>query len=105
MARYHLDPRDAGSGKAPSLVVAERKLGHGDWYWITLAPPQKHGPFATVDEALRAARIAAGLGDVPEKPCKDFLRTDAGPFNNFPITHPGRMQCARCAWAKERHAQ
>lgn len=54
--------------------------------------------FPTVREALHAARVAAGLGNVAEQPCADFVLILDG--------HPNaRNECADCMWPRASHGE
>lgn len=135
MALYHLDPRQAGTGVAPTVSIREREPGERLFCWQMIdrgRPGSPVGRFKTEAYALRAAREAAGFGHVAETAC-DALAWPKSPeprcgthgWQTLPdgrcmpwrYDHaaqryewePNRLtyivECPTCAWPRDAHKE
>lgn len=95
MSLHHLDPRKAGTDAAPD--VRTEKL-NGTWYVFRHSDQCGIAWEATEADALRAARQAAGFGDVAEQPCDAFAKQIVATADGFLD-----VRCAGCHWSRDAH--
>lgn len=99
---YPLDPRRRLEDGAPFVVL--RHLGFqranvDSWDYL-ICDVSSTNVYPTAREALRAARVAAGLGDVGEQACDAFK--DRRHMMRYSGIYP---LCAECRWPRARHGE
>lgn len=91
---YPLDPRREGDEGAELVAVVERRRAAVELGFARFVAVNGHHEASTVREALHAARVAAGLGDVGEKAC------DAPCWVDIHQGRPTETECCRCRWPR-----
>jgi hypothetical protein len=112
---YPLDPREAGKATVEILETRYAKGGavFSGWLWRTAysggfscCQRMNDAYYSTGAEALHAARVAAGLGDVAEEACATYVGTRTRHENAAGVViGTSDSECSTCRWPRARHGE